>query len=874
MARSTEKLKIILVVAAFFLAGAIITGAVFSEQVVQFGKTVGKTVEKKAIVYAQTAPVYFLPEFPERLKFLVSELAIASQELENLGIAITEQVQRCGCQNMTSECFDCRPGVVIGDPCPDRRKIEGKQFDIDVKLDQISFLRRLLQKEMAIAERELETLPEQYAQDLRNSATALLGSSEEIIGKGRDIWRLSHSHQANLNRCQAQCSRSQPSFGSRACIDFQGQQKPATLRFSAGVFFDDLSLGEMRIRNVNLGLPAEIRTSDLPYIDSFSVPMPALQIEFPETPVGQAVDLSRQRFVFRPPFPRVPRLPTLNFSCPTLPRNLTSTYQWPATSSPDSVGILENEFEQYSQTFDSLRGYCLGLAAHKYGSSGSPQYLFSSEYVNCHVPISVRQTIINMCEAFQDEYKQCLQRSEPASPCAPPPPPCSGEDLPPFDGTLPTAQVEVGQQQIAPNQTIANFAASTIDCPASPPTIPKIRFPKIVIPDIRLPRFKLMPFFDVKLPNLIFEDLQLLDLELCNLNKCANLLPEPRLRMPVLGIPKVSALTVPLTGFCTDTTCVDLGELVLADLRFPPIPLNLRGWGNLLTPEIELGSINFPRPKFEFAFRAFDIDFLNLLLGLLRNLLSSIPPVCFAPGIPLIIQFDDIVFNWPVFPEIPEIPGCRQVNDFCRDVKSRLGKADIAGKVRNIENTVNKEFEEKIQRRLDRAGQEVNQKIASSTQEQLEDRARKIEQEINRHVRQQARVSDGKVQIPALTISLDPLQIPRIYLADLAGLPPTIQIPWPANLKRFALTEPIIYSLPEIPLSNLNYRKEIEIKIPGFQLDSPIVTLNPLRGGCQAGRPSGGNPYNMPQIQTNLNNIGQIKNNIERTSKNIIDILR
>ena len=126
------------------------------------------------------------------------------------------------------------------------------------------------------------------------------------------------------------------------------------------------------------------------------------------------------------------------------------------------------------------------------------------------------------------------------------------------------------------------------------------------------------------------------------------------------------------------------------------------------------------------------------------------------------------------------------------------------------------------------------------------------------------------LQIPPLVISLGSITVPSINLNEFVGLPATTSIPWPENLKKIILTKEIKYELPTIPLSFLDYSKEVPIKIPGFQLPS-IASLTALLNfpSCVSQKPSGGNPCS----SVNAAEIQQIKDEIEKASKNIINIL-
>lgn len=856
-----QKIVIAVLLAIIFVSGYL----VFVYQSAQQGsiaQNIGRKIEKKIQVLAIAAPVYFMPRFPDRLTYLASEMALASQELEHLGGEFNQQIDRCGCRNLVSECFDCRPGSLIGSPCPNQREVEGKRFEVETKLAQISFLRRLLQTELDLSlERELKTLRQDVADDLRNNINVLLQQSQDAIEQGQNAWELSNN--PGLAQCQAQCGRQTEGFSFVACINPR-QQKTTDVKLSFGFSLNDLNLGEAAIRNVNLSLPETIQTPRLPELDPLIISLPSQTIDFPDTPLGQVIDISRRNVVFHPPGVSVPRVPDLQFSCAQLP-NMSSSYQWPQEQVEQPLSILEQEFEEFSQRFGELNAMCLRVLSYSSQGEDDLNYISSPEYENCHTPGKVRETIINMCSTLQT-----------------PPPDCASIP-PPFDGEIPEAQFAAsGGVKTASGQTIANFPKSMPECQASPPSSPKITFPKLIIPDIKLPHWKLNPFFDIRLPSLIFEDLVLPDLELCDLNDCSYALPELRIRSPILDIPPVLAPTIPLARFCTfvqgaGQVCVEMPDVEMTSFNFPAIFLTSFqkfALGNLLTPEIDLPSIGMPKPQVDFSFSGIKFDFANMLLGLLQSFFD-LPSGCIAAGIkyiPIKIIYDDFVFNWPVFPEIPQVPFCREVNQFCQDIKEKLG--DVTSRVQEMESVVNNILQNQIQERLDQAAQNISQQINQAVYEQLQSRAEKISQEAQKHIQEKAKVVGDLLQVPPLTVLLDPIIIPKISLQEQANLPAVLQIPWPERLKRIVLTKAIKYALPSIPLSNLSYQKDFEIKLLGFQAPSLTVDFGAIRGACRAGTPSGGNPFPVSQIQSAVNGIGQAKNSIEQTSQNIIDILR
>ena len=61
-------------------------------------------IQKKAEVFAQQLPLYFMPLFPQRLAYLASELAVVSQELEYSNQELNNLTQNCDCRYAESQC--------------------------------------------------------------------------------------------------------------------------------------------------------------------------------------------------------------------------------------------------------------------------------------------------------------------------------------------------------------------------------------------------------------------------------------------------------------------------------------------------------------------------------------------------------------------------------------------------------------------------------------------------------------------------------------------------------------------------------------------------------------------------------------------------
>lgn len=915
--------------------------------------------KNKARIFAQEISLSFMPRFPQRLMYLAGEMTILSQNLVNFSEELNTLTQKCGCQHAESQCqqskilgvqVGCKPGKIktFGDPCPHREEIEDRQLDIQMKIEQFSYLQKLLKKEMEVGlEKELKTLRPEVAEELKDNLNKLLELNQNAILSASSTYPL--PLQCTADKCQAQCQQGS-SFSLKACLN-PGQQKPMEAIFEAGVGLNDLELGEVGIKNINLGLPEEIELKDLAELSSFTISLPSVNITFPEITIaklqaGASLDLSGRPIVFNPPSPTIPQPPLLELSCPKLPPYEPSTFSqtslaqtigdfpfrtlgcgcspsWSITVEEESVDYVDVEW--YFQTFSWLSEKCQELPGMK-DEQGIP----TEKIEKCFDQENVHLTIIQECDDFWANYnpespppippicnalglsssatqiqQECQNLFEQEGESAPSncnlsvlkekceqlkdegmeetPEPC--KFLPLFTGQFPSPDSYEfsGSPQFSPAQTIADFPLSMLGCPASPPTLPKIIFPKIIIPDIKLPHIKFWPFFDIKLPNFIFEDLILPDLDLCDLDNCANIFPDLKFQLPYLDIPQIIVPSIQLPDISANISGygvikVPLPRVELSEIEYPVISLNFLqsfNLGNLITPELELPRIELPRPKVHFAFKSLNIDFLNILLGLIGQFLP-IPSGCIGFDfhiIPLSIIFPDFYFTWPAFPRIPEIPFCENINDFCQKAKTNL--KEVTDKVKEIENLANTTFQNEIQAKLNLAAQEINQTLANAIGEQLNQRSQTIIDEIEKHIQLNAKIEAGVLKIPPLSIEMPDIEVPGISLSEITGLPDKITIPWPESLKKIILEKEITYKLPTISLDKLSYEKEISIKIPGFQMPSLTVTLGSLLNypSCESQPPSGSNPCPTGQIQQKLEEIKQVKGEIEETSKKIIYIL-
>lgn len=474
--------------------------------------------------------------------------------------------------------------------------------------------------------------------------------------------------------------------------------------------------------------------------------------------------------------------------------------------------------------------------------------------------------------------------------------------LPLFTGNLtnPTQGEISGQATDCSNQTIIDRPNPAPGCSLSAPSVPKIPLSKysVEIPDIPLPDFNFWPFFSVNLPDFTFEDLTLPDIELCNLDECRLQFPNLSFQIPTLRIPQIGPLSASIN--IPDVPQIDVS---IKPIEFPPFSFNFSHLFNLSSftvPQIALPSLQLPKPTFRLTFDGFNIDWLGLILGQLVGLFPD--NLCFSlPEVGLNISYPNYIFDWPAFPRIPN--ACENVNQFCQDANDDIGK--ISSKADEIQQTVNYFIQEEIQSKLDYFASEVRQAIITNIQDQLDDVAEEIKKEIINYRGTYSRehfIPFSSEELPAPGIlpikrelpcdKIPPLRISGSSLAggngeiivsakplsDFVSLPESIAINWPSELKD-TISVDMSYPFPTIHLSHLSYEKDVNIRLPGFQLASPAINFELLQkqsaSECVSLPPKSKNPCQEQAnlIQANSPTIREINEEIKQASQKIIDVL-
>ncbi len=795
----------------------------------------------------------------------------------------------------------CMPGPIgaFGEPCPNRDAIEKNQIEVKEKTEQISFLRNLLIKEMETGlERELETLDKEIAEELRTNFNEILQQSQDISSLSIENSKLPSDCVAE--NCSVACG-SGTAFKAKACVEsIRGEQKPITLKFNVQVGLEDLELGKVSISAVNLKLPEEINISPLGDL-TIAVPPQEIVVSFP--PQETLPDLSQQTYTVHQAETLLPKAPKLTLPCPKFTE---SSYQCEAEFQQEE--ITHSGMSQYSEELARRSEACQNLAPDpnsdcyqsiKRQIENDPRWIKAIE--ECKNAVKCALTDTKCIADCMSRIKECEKECEGIPDCS-----CNQEDWlrgckegcnvedlikkrneqieneakrickrpecfnPQALGVnLPSAFNYSVPQKNCPSQIIHSFPSSMLGCEASPPTIPSIKLPSIKIPDIKLGELKLLPFLYIKFPSFVFEDLIFPQINLCNIDDCKNFFPHLDFQLPILSIPEIDAI---------EAQAPELGapKVRIETFPIPPIPFTLPQLPNLLLsslmlPELDIEVISLPDPRISVGLEGIDADIAWALASFLLNRLGLPVPEFYAcvegffqTGLPVSIVFPNYYFAWPAFPDIPQIPFCKDINDFCGKIKTKLKV--VTDKVPLIQNKVNQAFQKEIQQKLDKAAAEINKEISEEIKKYLEKVSQQIKREVEEKIKS-AQVKDGKIYIPPAFIKVEGLK--KTYnLNNKIKIPQKIVIPWPEELKKVPLQrDPIQYNLPTIPLSDFSFSKTFSLKGPGFQ--SLSINVDFQYGAECVSLPPSGDPCPGIDVQK----IKDIQQEINETSKTISNIL-
>ena len=254
---------------------------------------------------------YLFPRFPQRLIYLLGEGEKLSREIIKLNQELNESLeQNCDCANAISECRvvegKCIPVKVLGNVCNDLVKINDLKEEINDRIDNLALVREVLLREMKSGlKEELKTLAPELAQEIESKLNQFLEESENLIDravKNREIYSKDYTP-----RCKAEC-KAGPIFGVKNCARLGvGPQKSIQLKAKVGITLKDIEMGEVKIEKFGIALPEKLRFPTFGDI-TLSIPPQTLSVCFP---------FEKNQLTLQPPY--FESLPTLSFTCPSLP---------------------------------------------------------------------------------------------------------------------------------------------------------------------------------------------------------------------------------------------------------------------------------------------------------------------------------------------------------------------------------------------------------------------------------------------------------------------------------------------------------------------------------------------------------------------------
>jgi hypothetical protein len=941
-----------------------------------------KETKQKLSVFAQEIPLYFIPFFPERIKYLISEIERSIGEMEDISSDFVKLAQNCSCSNLQSVCVQtadgCFPSGVFGDVCGESKyKVEQKKGEFYIKKEQLRRLKYLLDREIEIG---LVDYKENLAGEDKENLEEKLNSISKKLSSLNE--KLDGTKETLYSQCNGICTGScndLKSLSINACFGITGEQKPLSLKVEAGVTMEDIKIGRIGIKELNFNLPEKITLPALPKIPkmSFSIPV---KISFPDVlpnlDGGFKLDLSRNDIELLSPLLKTPVLSeNFSFSCSPQSENKGS-YVFGDKNYDQNRYYIEAQW--YMETFAFLSEQCQTLRGMQISKSSVPheiEFKKCFDIKNVHnkirsacyegselgAPIcgeigtnfyclqksrKIQQECENIFKAQKKEVPKsciikeycyydtsninrndmnnifCRQNSPDCigysrgtgykyvfkkdveeavntlkgecerikelriknNDAAPMPNPC--KFLPIFTGDFPQPK-EYNYDPKYPltgsNQVVFDHPETIPGCPAYRFSSPVISFPKIIIPDIRLPKINFCPFFAVRLPNIIFEDLELPNLNLCDMGACFDFFANFKFRTPSLTLPQ-AFLDLPLGNINANIdgkpVNISLPSISIRGPNFPVIAFNITNLfdlKNILNLQLDVPEIQIPAPKMYFKFVGFDIDFMGIILGLILRqwpsfqACASINLGCETFSVP------DIIFSWPKFPNIPQIPICSKVVNFCQDMKNKIGSI-VNNNISQIEEFFNGKVLGEIQNKIDLAATAVNERIKEKLNGQMD----KLIQEIRDHVAKNSKIGqDGKLKIQPFEYTLY-VDIDEIDMQGLINFPREINIQWPDYVKKIAINAQNIgdigYDVPKIPLSAMSWSKKIDIKIPGTQ----ELNIRVSTGGkgnsfsCKSEKAIGGNPCNnqINKVKSVQPDLKEAKEEIDKDFKEVFNLLK
>ena len=356
----------------------------------------------------------FVPRYPQRLIYVAEEIQEASAYLTYLNKKLATLVNKCDFKNATSHVqrqtatsFKAGDPEAFGECCPDRMEIEKTQNQIIIKINQLSYLHKLIQKEVDFGlDAELKTLRENEAHKLEINLNNLLSAIDKDAVENIITVALENSDIIDDDRYTVE-KKGKANWGKDLITSFvlcilPGEQKPIEMKFNVGVGIEDLDLGELRIEKFGLNLPETIKLSDIADFDDYVIPAPEISIDFP--PVNKLEDLHIDSIALQPSSVGVPGIAPTSFSCaqvkPQTKQNIVA--------GEDSDHYIDVNW--YLKTFSWLSEQCQTMPELKNKIDPTiPETVAGAPNPFCFDQYNVHKSIVRACDQEWQEYYDCLE---------------------------------------------------------------------------------------------------------------------------------------------------------------------------------------------------------------------------------------------------------------------------------------------------------------------------------------------------------------------------------------------------------------------------------------------------------------------------------
>ncbi|MGB9743177.1 MAG: hypothetical protein ACPLW9_00440, partial [Minisyncoccales bacterium] len=317
---------------------------------------------------------YLIPRFPQRIVYLIKQIDSVAQEITTESQKISTLTAQCDCQKAQSVCLPpaqekitpkslmsseslCQGGPVTGNPCPEIKDLfeVGGPLNLELKKEELLILKTTLETEwLAGLKKEVQTFDPKTREILETNLNKIVDLSNQLIGTSKKL------HDSTLECSTQNCfSNCRTIWGWQACLGLKKQDNSlGQILFGINVELTNLELGQVQIKNINLGLPQSIDLPSLPTIPSFTIDLPSIDIDLSQGPVN----LPRLIY-FHTPSLSLPSFSPIQISCPNTDGVGSATYSYDALSNLSITEFTgDPDWDWHYAIFKWLNQQCVALA--------------------------------------------------------------------------------------------------------------------------------------------------------------------------------------------------------------------------------------------------------------------------------------------------------------------------------------------------------------------------------------------------------------------------------------------------------------------------------------------------------------------------------